>query len=148
MKKLFFIAISMIALFMATSCSKENDAEDKEKDLITQVLKSHGDTCFVKINGIYLYIMEEGEKQYGSSDIVKMIYSGVTLQDHNTFAQNDTMSFVYGTPKLIPGFIIALPYLKKGSKSQLIVPFNYGYGDRRTGTIEPYSTLHFTIELQ
>jgi FKBP-type peptidyl-prolyl cis-trans isomerase len=147
MKKFLFIIVAFSVMIFA-SCNKEDDAEDKEKDLIAQTLKSHGDTCFVKHDGIYLYIMEEGEKNYGSSDIVKMIYSGVTLQDRTTFAQNDTMSFVYGTPKLIPGFIIALPYLKKGSKSQLLVPYRYGYGDSRTGKIEPYSTLLFTIELQ
>ena len=75
------------------SCSKEKDGQDKEDEVIEKLLARYGDTCFVEHNGIYLYIMEEGDKAYGNSDVVKMIYSGQTLQDNNTFAKTTRWSF-------------------------------------------------------
>ena len=147
MKKFLLIIVAFTAMIFA-SCNKENDANDKEKEVIEKILARYGDTCFVEHNGIYLYIMEEGDKEYGNSDVVKMIYTGQSLQDNNTFAKNDTMKFFYGKPGLISGFLRALPYIKRNSKGQLLIPYQYGYGSRRVGTIEPYSTLLFTYEMQ
>ena len=149
MKKLLLIAVVITAtLFLATSCNKEKDANDTENELIEKLLARYGDTCFVEHNGIYLYLTEDGDKEYRSTDIVKMIYSGQTLQNNNTFAKNDTLKFVYGKSGLISGFLRALPYIKRNSKGQLLIPFQYGYGSQRVGTIEPYSTLLFTFEMQ
>ena len=147
MKKFLLIIVAFTAMIFA-SCNKENDANDKEKEVIEKILARYGDTCFVEHNGIYLYIMEEGDKEYGNSDVVKMIYTGQSLQDNNTFAKNDTMKFFYGKPGLISGFQRALPYIKRNSKGQLLIPYQYGYGSRRVGIIEPYSTLLFTYEMQ
>jgi len=146
MKKILLMAVIMTALLSA--CSKEKDADDKESEVIENLLHRYGDTCFVEHEGIYLYIMEEGDREYGSSDVVKMIYTGQTLQDNSTFAKNDTMSFFYGKSGLVSGFQKALPYIKRNSKGQLIIPYRYGYGDQRVGIIEPYSTLLFTYEMQ
>ncbi len=137
----------MTAMIFA-SCNKEKDADDTEKEEIEKVLARYGDTCFVEHNGIYLYLTEEGDKEYQSTDIVKMIYSGQALQGNNTFAKNDTLEFIYGKSGLISGFLRALPYIKRNSKGQLLIPYQYGYGARRVGTIEPYSTLLFTFEMK
>jgi len=80
--------------------------------------------------------------------MVKMIYTGQVLQNNSTFAKNDTLEFLYGRPGLISGFLRALPYIRRNSKGQLLIPYQYGYGDRRIGTIEPYSTLLFTFEME
>ena len=148
MKKLLLIAVAITAtLWMTTSCNKEKDASDTEKEIIEKTLARYGDTGFVEHNGIYLYLMEEGEVAYGQSDIVTMVYSGQTLQNNVTFAKDDTLRFVYGTDQLISGFQRALPYIKRGSQGQLLIPYIYGYGSNRTGTIEPYSTLLFTFKM-
>ncbi len=147
MKKFLLIIVALTAMIFA-SCSKEKDANDVEKEQIEKLLARYGDTCFVEHNGIYLYLTEEGDKEYASSDIVKMIYTGQALQGNNTFAKNDTLKFVYGKSGLISGFIRALPYIKRNSKGQLLIPYQYGYGARRVGTIEPYSTLLFTFEME
>ena len=147
MKKFLLIIVALTAMIFA-SCNKEKDADDTEKEEIEKVLARYGDTCFVEHNGIYLYLTEEGDKEYQSTDIVKMIYSGQALQGNNTFAKNDTLEFIYGKSGLISGFLRALPYIKRNSKGQLLIPYQYGYGARRVGTIEPYSTLLFTFEMQ
>lgn len=147
MKKFLLIIVALTAMIFA-SCNKEKDADDTEKEEIEKVLARYGDTCFVEHNGIYLYLTEEGDKEYQSTDIVKMIYSGQALQGNNTFAKNDTLKFIYGKSGLISGFLRALPYIKRNSKGQLLIPYQYGYGARRVGTIEPYSTLLFTFEME
>lgn len=147
MKKFLLIIVALTAMIFA-SCNKEKDADDTEKEEIEKVLARYGDTCFVEHNGIYLYLTEEGDKEYKSTDIVKMIYSGQALQGNNTFAKNDTLEFIYGKSGLISGFLRALPYIKRNSKGQLLIPYQYGYGARRVGTIEPYSTLLFTFEMK
>ena len=147
MKKFLLIIVALSAMIFA-SCNKEKDADDTEKEEIEKVLARYGDTCFVEHNGIYLYLTEEGDKEYQSTDIVKMIYSGQALQGNNTFAKNDTLEFIYGKSGLISGFLRALPYIKRNSKGQLLIPYQYGYGARRVGTIEPYSTLLFTFEMK
>ncbi len=147
MKKFLLIIVALTAMIFA-SCNKEKDADDTEKEEIEKLLARYGDTCFVEHNGIYLYLTEEGDKEYKSTDIVKMIYSGQALQGNNTFAKNDTLEFIYGKSGLISGFLRALPYIKRNSKGQLLIPYQYGYGARRVGTIEPYSTLLFTFEMK
>ena len=147
MKKFLLIIVALSAMIFA-SCNKEKDADDTEKEEIEKLLARYGDTCFVEHNGIYLYLTEEGDKEYQSTDIVKMIYSGQALQGNNTFAKNDTLEFIYGKSGLISGFLRALPYIKRNSKGQLLIPYQYGYGARRVGTIEPYSTLLFTFEMK
>ena len=147
MKKFLLIIVALTAMIFA-SCNKEKDADDTEKEEIEKLLARYGDTCFVEHNGIYLYLTEEGDKEYKSTDIVKMIYSGQALQGNNTFAKTDTLEFIYGKSGLISGFLRALPYIKRNSKGQLLIPYQYGYGARRVGTIEPYSTLLFTFEMQ
>ena len=147
MKKFLLIIVALMAMIFA-SCNKEKDANDTENELIEKLLARYGDTSFVEHNGIYLYLTEEGDKEYANSDIVKMIYTGQTLKDNNTFAKNDTLEFIYGRSGLISGFLRALPYIKRNSKGQLLIPYKYGYGGRRVGTIEPRSTLLFTFEMQ
>ncbi len=131
-----------------SSCGKEKDATDTENELIDKILARYGDTCFVEHDGIYLYIEEEGDSEYASTDTVTMTYTGQTLKENNTFAKNQTYKFQYGKSGLIPGFVIALPYIKRNSKGQLLIPYKYGYGNNRVGTIEPYSTLLFTYEMK
>ncbi len=142
------IIIAFTLMATISSCGKEKDANDTENEVIEKILARYGDTCFVEHDGIYLYIEEEGDSEYASTDIVQMTYTGQTLKDNNTFAKNQTMKFQYGNSGLISGFVRALPYIKKNSKGQLLIPYKYGYGNNRVGRIEPYSTLLFTYEMK
>ena len=49
---------------------------------------------------------------------------------------------------VIKGWTEALTMMPEGSKWELYIPQELGYGDRQMGpTIKPYSTLVFTVEL-
>ena len=48
---------------------------------------------------------------------------------------------------VIPGFTEALTHMTVGSKWVVYIPYSAGYGAQKTGPIEPFSNLIFTIEL-
>ena len=49
--------------------------------------------------------------------------------------------------EVIKGWTEALTMMPVGSKWELYIPQNLGYGARQAGKIKPYSTLIFTVEL-
>ena len=49
--------------------------------------------------------------------------------------------------QVIKGWQEALTMMPVGSKWQLFIPYELGYGDRDTGQIKPYSALIFDVEL-
>ncbi len=49
--------------------------------------------------------------------------------------------------QLIDGWRSALREMPAGSRWEFVVPFNLGYGARGSGSIKPYSTLIFDIQL-
>jgi len=53
----------------------------------------------------------------------------------------------FGVNGVIAGWTEALKMMPVGSKWELYIPHNLAYGNRDMGTIKPYSTLIFTIEL-
>lgn len=55
---------------------------------------------------------------------------------------------VFKPSSLIKGWTEALCMMPVGSKWELFVPYELGYGDRRVGKIPAYSTLIFTLELE
>ena len=53
----------------------------------------------------------------------------------------------FGVKDVIAGWTEVLQLMPVGSKWEVYIPQQLGYGDRDNGTIPPYSTLIFTIEL-
>lgn len=53
----------------------------------------------------------------------------------------------FGVNQVIAGWTEALKMMPVGSKWELYIPYNLAYGNRDMGTIKPYSTLIFQIEL-
>ncbi len=49
--------------------------------------------------------------------------------------------------ELILGWRTALAQMQVGSRWEVVIPFNLGYGSRGSGAIKPFSTLIFDISL-
>lgn len=81
-------------------------------------------------------------------DTVKVHYKG-TLTDGTVFdsSYDRKEPIEFQLNQLIPGWIEAIPMLKKGGKMEIVVPPELAYGDRQAGKIPANSTLVFEIEL-
>jgi FKBP-type peptidyl-prolyl cis-trans isomerase FklB len=118
--------------------SKTFLAENKKKEGI-QTLPS----------GLEYKVVTEGSgKMPKPEDTVKVHYKG-TLIDGTEFDS----SYRRGEPStfkvkgVIKGWTEALQLMKEGSKWQLFIPPELGYGERGAGPVPPNSTLIFEVEL-
>jgi FKBP-type peptidyl-prolyl cis-trans isomerase FklB len=96
----------------------------------------------------YKALVEGSGKAPKAADQVTVHYKG-TFIDGNEFDS----SYKRGNPatfevnKVVRGWTEALQLMKEGSKWQLFIPPELGYGDRGTGPIPPNNTLIFEVEL-
>lgn len=101
-------------------------------------------------SGLQYKILKEGDGEKPSANSVVTAHYKGSLIDGTVFDS----SYERGEPasfpldRVIKGWQEALPMMKTGSKWQIYVPANLGYGERGAGgTIGPNSTLIFDIEL-
>ena len=82
------------------------------------------------------------------ADTVTVHYRG-TLIDGTEFDSSYSRGkpATFGVDRVIAGWTEALQLMKEGAKWQLFIPPELAYGDKRTGNIEPNSTLIFEVEL-
>ncbi len=82
------------------------------------------------------------------NDQVKVHYHG-TLLDGTVFDSSVDRNepAVFGVNQVIPGWTEALKLMPVGSKWKVYVPYNLAYGADDRGTIKPFSTLIFDVEL-
>lgn len=92
--------------------------------------------------------MGTGEKPK-ATDKVTVKYEGKmidgTVFDSSYKRTPDTTTF--GVDQVIKGWTEGLQLMPAGSKWELYIPQDLGYGSRQAGNIKPYSTLIFTVEL-
>lgn len=100
-------------------------------------------------NGLQYKVIVEGKgAKPVLTDIVKVHYHG-TLLDGTVFdssvQRNEPATF--GLTQVIPGWTEILQLMPVGSKWIVYIPENLAYGARESGSIPPFSTLTFEIEL-
>ena len=97
----------------------------------------------------YKVITEGSGKKPGPKDQVKCHYCG-TFPDGTKFDSSYDRGepAVFGVNQVIAGWTEALQLMSEGSKWELYIPYNLGYGEHGApGAIPPYSALVFTVEL-
>ncbi len=100
-------------------------------------------------SGLQYEIIKKGRgtKTPTATDVVKVHYHG-TLIDGTVFDSsvgNEPISF--GLTQVIPGWTEGLQLMTVGSKYKFYIPPHLGYGSQQAGSIPPYSTLIFEVEL-
>jgi len=101
-------------------------------------------------SGLQYKVITEGDgKKPVVTDTVETHYEGKTLDGKifdSSYQRGQTATFPLNG--VIKGWTEALQLMSEGSKYELYIPHGLAYGEAGSGgTIEPYSTLTFTVEL-
>lgn len=101
-------------------------------------------------SGLQYKVLTQGTGIVASKeDNVTVRYEGKmidgTVFDSSYTRNPDTTSF--RPDQVIKGWTEALCMMPEGSKWELYIPQELGYGERNAGKIKPYSTLIFTVEI-
>jgi FKBP-type peptidyl-prolyl cis-trans isomerase len=130
----------------ATEKEAQKNKEDGEKFLENNKKDSN---VKVTASGLQYKVVTEGKGvKPNPTDKVKVHYRG-TLLDGTVFDS----SYERGQPiefelnKVIKGWTEGLQLMTVGSKYILYIPYDLAYGTRGNGSIKPYSTLIFEVEL-
>lgn len=126
---------------------KEAQAEQE----LSEYLKNNNITPITTESGLNYVITKEGNGEKPSvGTLVTVHYTGKFLDGSvfdSSLERNNPIQFVLGIGQVIPGWDEGLQLLSKGSKAVLYIPYYLAYGDRGAGTIPPFSTLIFEVEL-
>jgi len=138
----------LLVLILSLSISSCKTQMEKDDEIIQEYLANNNLTATKHESGLYYIIENEGSGE--SPDLYSKIdfrYKGY-LTDGTVFDQTndgDTASYVLN--RLIYGWQIGIPLLKKGGKEILLIPSELGYGSMATTIIPANSVLIFEIEL-
>lgn len=158
-KYLLLLAVFTASLFAATSCMKDNDTNNYTKmcqenlDKGRQYWENNGKRTEVTQteSGLQYEVLTEGKedgKSPKATNKVKCHYEG-TFIDGGIFDS----SYKRGEPsefslnQVISGWTEGLQLMKEGAKYRFVIPYYLAYGAYGSGSIPPYSTLIFEVEL-
>jgi FKBP-type peptidyl-prolyl cis-trans isomerase FklB len=115
-------------------------AENKKKEGV-KVTKS----------GLQYKVLVEGTGALPTdSSQIQVNYEGKLIDGtvfDSSYERNMPYTVDMSRPHVIEGWIEALKMMPAGSKWEVTIPQELGYGSQNQGPIKPFSTLIFTIEV-
>jgi len=145
-----------------TACEEDNDywkeleqAEIDAREAYILALEEKYDTTFTPTaSGMYYIEIEEGTGvQAQSGNTVVVDYEGQlldgTIFDSSYDYDRSPFEFTLGQGEVIKGWDEGIAYMKEGGRAMLIIPSYLAYGatGSSSGTIPPYATLVFYVDL-
>lgn len=128
--------------------AKEEKAKAAGKHFLEENAKKEGVVTLP--SGLQYKILQQGTGTIAkATDKVKVKYEG-RLIDGTVFDSTDKhggQPMTFAPNQVIKGWTEALCLMPAGSKWQLYIPQELAYGARGAGTIPPYSTLIFDVEV-
>lgn len=101
--------------------------------------------------GLYYKKIQDGDGECPQvGQMVKVHYTGKLLDGSvfdSSVDRGEAFQFVVGIGKVIPGWDEGLQLMSRGEKGVLYIPYYLAYGDGGSGTIPPFATLIFEVEL-
>ncbi|MCP3874658.1 MAG: FKBP-type peptidyl-prolyl cis-trans isomerase [Desulfobacteraceae bacterium] len=132
--------------------AEQMESGKKNIEAGTKFLEENSKKEGVKVteSGLQYKVITEGSgKKPAVTDTVETHYEGKTLEGvifDSSYKRGQTTSFPLNG--VIKGWTEALQLMAEGSKYELYIPSELAYGPNGSGgTIEPYSTLIFIVEL-
>ncbi|MBK9284669.1 MAG: FKBP-type peptidyl-prolyl cis-trans isomerase [Sphingobacteriaceae bacterium] len=149
---------------MAEREAKMKEMSALEQPALDKYLADNKITTKANESGLIFVSQKKGSGANAKAgDMVEVNYTG-TLLDGTVFdtsiestakANNlynpqrpyEPIKFQLGVGQVIPGWDEGIALLNKGAKAKFIIPSKIGYGENAAGTIPPFSTLVFEVEL-
>lgn len=132
--------------------AKQKAQAEKNKKEGAEFLAKNAKEAGVKVtqSGLQYKVLKEGTGAIPTKEsIVKVHYRGTLLDGSvfdSSYERNEPLTLPVGG--VIPGWTEALTMMKEGSKWQLYIPAELGYGeDGAPPVIGPHATLLFEVEL-
>lgn len=135
-------------------------AQKAESEAMAAVYKTEGEAFLaanakkegVKVlpSGLQYKVITEGSgKKPKATSKVKCHYEGKLVDGKKFDSSYDrNQPAVFGLNQVIAGWTEGLQLMSEGSKYELYIPYNLGYGAQGAhGAIPPYAALIFTVEL-
>ncbi len=102
-------------------------------------------------SGLYFISEKKGKGSTPESgQKVKVHYKGMFLDGtvfDSSIERGDPIEFPIGQGQVIRGWDEGIGMMKKGGKAVLVIPSDIAYGPNGRGSIPPFSTLVFEVEL-
>ncbi len=147
MKKNVFLISSILIIFLISCKSKS----EKELDTLKSYIESNNITTEPTASGLYYIETQAGTgAQAQTGDIVDVHYKGTFLdgkQFDSSYDRGEPFEFTLGRGQVIKGWDEGISYMKEGGKATLIMPSSLAYGASGSGSIPPYTSLIFEVEL-
>jgi len=147
----YHLFVSCLILLAVAGCGKEEQgcmpvSPQAEEAQIKEYTTANGIDATKHSSGIYYNIVDSGSGIKPTvSSTVYVTYLGKFLDGRGFDSSKTTIGFPL--QKVIEGWQIGIPLIKKGGKIRLIIPSSYAYGCNGRDGIPPNSVLYFDIEL-
>jgi FKBP-type peptidyl-prolyl cis-trans isomerase len=136
------------------NAKKEAEMSQKsfdEKVKRDEYLKANNISQAANPSGLIAIVSQEGAGAKPSiGQKVTVHYTGYLLDGtkfDSSVDRGQPFTFTIGKGQVIQGWDEGIALLSPGAKAKLIIPSSIGYGGRNMGSIPPYSTLIFDVEL-
>ncbi len=135
----------MAMTILISSCSKEDDQMQTDRDLIEAYLADNNLIAQSTQTGLFYVIDDPGTSDRPTlQDQITIAYTGYLL---NGQVFDSSLSATFPLANLIEGWKQGIPLFGRGGKGKLILPSHLGYGNRALPGIPPNSVLVFDIHL-
>jgi peptidylprolyl isomerase len=131
---------------------KKSNAKKAESSLLQKYLKDNKITAKPTASGLYYIEKVKGTgSQIHTGSKVSVHYTGTLLNGKKFDSSRDRggkpFELEVGKGNVIKGWDEGLLHMCKGGKAILIIPSSIAYGEQEMGSIPPYSTLVFDLEV-
>ncbi|MEE4257699.1 MAG: FKBP-type peptidyl-prolyl cis-trans isomerase [Bacteroidales bacterium] len=140
-----------IAAKQAQQEAENEQRKENEKVLRNKYLADNGITAEPTPSGLYYIEVEKGTgEQAVAGSTVQVHYTGKLLDGtvfDSSIDKGQPLEFQLGQGRVIKGWDEGIAMMNEGGKATLVIPSDIAYGAQDRGTIPPYSTLVFDVEL-
>ena len=130
---------------------KQKETAEKNSKEGAEFLKKNIEKPGIKVtkSGLQYKVIKEGNGPKAlATDTVTVHYKGTLIDGKefdSSYKRNEPAVFELG--RVIPGWVEGIQLMSKGSKYELIIPSELGYGERSNSAIPGNSVLIFEVEL-